>query len=105
MEIQVFTYTGYKWIVHTDPIEVQPEWHICTHQKTWLHKVSSDPYMGQGSKAILFFQFTTRLGRHILDAQTTLDLAAATSGTHSMFLKNYHQVLAENLETKSREAN
>ena len=77
--IRVLTYTGHiKWIVDLDPIKVQADWHICTHENTWLRKVSwdplqwtwHDPYAGQGSKLIPFFQFTTRFGRHILAAQT-----------------------------------
>ena len=36
-----------------------------------------DPYAGQGSKVIPFFQFKTRLGRRTLAAQTARDLAAA----------------------------
>ena len=76
--IRVLAYTCHKWIVDPDPIKVQPDWHICTHENTWLCKVSwdplqwtwCDPYGGQGSKPIPFFQFTTRLGRHILATQT-----------------------------------
>ena len=58
--IRVLAYTGHKWIVDPDPIKVQPDWHICTHENTWLCKVSweslqwtwCDPYTGQGSKPI-----------------------------------------------------
>ena len=32
--IQVLMYTGHKWIVDPDPIKVQPDWHICTHENT-----------------------------------------------------------------------
>ena len=32
--IRVLTYTGHKFIVDPDPIKVQPEWHICTHENT-----------------------------------------------------------------------
>ena len=53
-------YISHKWIVDPDPIEVQPDWHICTHENTWLRKVSwdplqwtwHDPYGGKGSKPI-----------------------------------------------------
>ena len=38
--IRVLAYTGHKWIADPDPVKVQPEWHICTHENTWLHKVS-----------------------------------------------------------------
>ena len=76
--IRVLAYTSHKWIVDPDPIKVQPDWHICTHENTWLHKVSwdplqwtwRDPYLDQGSKVVPFFQFTTRLGHHIPTAQT-----------------------------------
>ena len=43
MAIQVLTYTAHKWIVDPDPTKVQPEWHICTHVNTRLHKVNWDP--------------------------------------------------------------
>ena len=43
MAIRVLAYTGHKWIVDPDPIKVQPEWHICTHENTWLRKVTWDP--------------------------------------------------------------
>ena len=33
--IQVLTCTCHKWIVDPDPIKVQPNWHICTHENTW----------------------------------------------------------------------
>ena len=77
MAIWVLAYIGHKWIVDPNPIKVQLEWHICTHENTWLRKVNWDPlqwtwcgpYAGQGSKVIPFFQFTTRLGHHILAAQ------------------------------------
>ena len=36
--IQVLAYTGHKWIIDLDPIKVQPNWHICTHENTWLCK-------------------------------------------------------------------
>ena len=39
IEIRVLAYTGHD----SDPIKVQPEWHICTHENTWLRKVSWDP--------------------------------------------------------------
>ena len=42
-EIRVLAYIGHKWIVDPDPIKVQPDWHICTHENTWLRKVSWDP--------------------------------------------------------------
>ena len=32
--IRVLAYTGHKWIVDPDPIKVQPDWHICTHENT-----------------------------------------------------------------------
>ena len=75
--IRILSYIGHRWIVDPDPIKVQPKWHICAHENTWLRKVSwnplqwtwRDPYAGQGSKVIPFFQFTTRLGRHILTAR------------------------------------
>ena len=51
-----------------------------------------DPYVGEGSKAIPFFQFTTRLGRHILAAQVARELTTARYGTH-------HHVLVEHMET------
>ena len=39
--IRVLAYkSGHKWIVDPDPIKVQPDWHICTHENTWLSKVS-----------------------------------------------------------------
>ena len=41
-------------------------------QWTW-----HDPYAGQGSKPIPFFQFTNRLGRHILATQTTREPSIA----------------------------
>ena len=83
--IRVLTYTGYKWIVDLDPIKVQLDWHICTHENTWLRKVSwdplqwtwCDPYAGQGSKPIPFFHFTTRLGHHIIAAQSARDPTTA----------------------------
>ena len=40
MEIRVLAYTGRKWIGDPNPIQVQPEWHICTHENTWLCKVN-----------------------------------------------------------------
>ena len=30
--IRVLAFTGHKWIVDPDPIKVQPDWHICTHE-------------------------------------------------------------------------
>ena len=65
--IRLLAYTGHKWIVDPDPIKVQPEWHICTHENTWLRKVTwdplqwtwRDPYAVQGNKGVPFFQFTT----------------------------------------------
>ena len=56
-----------------------------THENTWLRKVNwdllqwtwHDPYADQGSKDIPSFQFTTRLGRHILAAQTAREPATA----------------------------
>ena len=106
----MLTYIGDKWIVDPDPIKVQPDWHICTHESkvsgTLLQWAWRDPYTGKGSKPIPFFQFTTRLGRHIRAAQTTREtdfckgLAHISSSSH-----NYHQVLAENLETTTHEAN
>ena len=42
--ILVLAYTGHKWIVDLDPIKVQLDWHICTHENTWLRKVSWDPW-------------------------------------------------------------
>ena len=71
--------------VDPDPIKVQLKWHICTHENTWLHKVNwdplqwawHDPYAGQGNKVIPFFQFMTRLGRHILTTQTTREPTVA----------------------------
>ena len=47
--------------VDLDPIKVQPEWHICTHENTWLRKVSwgplqwtwCDPYVGKEVKPSL----------------------------------------------------
>ena len=85
MVIRVFAYTGHKWIVDPDPIKVQPKWHICTHENTWLHNISwdlvqcmwRDPYAARGSKVILFFHFTTRLDRYFLAAQTAREPAAA----------------------------
>ena len=82
MVIQVLVYASSKWIVDPNLIKAQAEWHISVHENTWLHKVSWDPlqwtwhnpYVGQGSKVIPFFQFTTRLGRHILVAQTAREL-------------------------------
>ena len=58
---------------------------MCTHENTWLRKVGweslqwmwRDPYAGQGSKTITFFQFTIRLGRHILAAQIAQESAIA----------------------------
>ena len=41
--IRVLAYTDHKRIVDPDSIKVQPEWHICTHENTWLHKVNWDP--------------------------------------------------------------
>ena len=41
--IRVLTYTSHKWTVDPDPIKVQPDWHICTHENTWLLNVSWDP--------------------------------------------------------------
>ena len=32
--IRVLTYTRHKWIVDLDPIKVQLDWHICTHENT-----------------------------------------------------------------------
>ena len=83
--IPVLAYTCHKWIVDPDLIKVQPEWHIRTHENTWLRKVSweplqwtlHNPYAVQGSKTIHVFQFTTRLGRHILTTQTAQEPAAA----------------------------
>ena len=69
-------------------------------QWTWR-----DPYARQGSKPIPFFQFTTRLGRHILAAQTAREPAAAKVWHTSSSSPNYHQILAENLETTALEAN
>ena len=40
MTIRVLAYTGHKWIVDPNPIKVQLEWHVCTHENTWLRKVS-----------------------------------------------------------------
>ena len=83
MEIRVLAYTGRKWIGDPNPIQVQPEWHICTHENTWLRKVGwdplqwtwCDPYARQGSKPIPFFHFMIRLGRHNLATQTARVLA------------------------------
>ena len=78
---------GGKWVVVQDKSMVYEQEDVvdalamctmCTHENTWLRKVSwdplqwtwRDPYAGQGSKPIPFFQFTTRLGRHILATQT-----------------------------------
>ena len=41
--IRVLTFIGHKWIVDPNPIKVPPDWHICTHENTWLRKVSWDP--------------------------------------------------------------
>ena len=76
MAIRVLTYTSRKWIVDPYPRKVQPEWHVCTHENTWLRKIIHDPlqwtwcdpYEHPEFKVIPFFQFTTRLGRHILVA-------------------------------------
>ena len=46
--IRVLAYTGHKSIVDPDPIKVQPNWHICTHENTWLRKVSWDLCNGHG---------------------------------------------------------
>ena len=83
--IRVLAYTGHKWIVDPDPIKVQPDWHICIHENTWLRKVSwgplqwtwRNPYVGPRSKIVHFFQFITRFGCHILAAQTTRELTVA----------------------------
>ena len=64
--IRVLAYIVHKWIVDPYPIKelLQPKWHICTHENTWLRKVDPlqwtwrNPYAGQGSKVIPFFQFT-----------------------------------------------
>ena len=71
--IRVLTHIGHKCLVDLDPTKVQPEWYICTHENKWLCKVSWDRYASQGSKPIPFFQFTTRLVRHILATQTTIE--------------------------------
>ena len=42
--IRVLAYIGLKWIVDPNPIKVQPNWHICTHENTWLRKVSLGPF-------------------------------------------------------------
>ena len=76
--IWVLAYTRPKWIV-------DPGWHICTHENAFLRKVNwnplqwtwCDPYAGQGSKPIPFFQFTTRLGCHIIATQTARDRVVA----------------------------
>ena len=78
MVVRVLAYTCNKWIIDLDSIKVQSELNVFVHENIWLHKVNwnplqwtwRDPYAGQGSKAIPFFQFMTRLGRHILIAQT-----------------------------------
>ena len=65
MAIQVLVYTG--------------------HENTWIRKFRRYPlqwmwcdhYVGQGSKSIPFFQFTTNFGRHILGAQTDREPVAA----------------------------
>ena len=84
-KIRVLIYSSDQWIVNPVLIKVQLEWHICTHENTWLCKVSwdllqwtwCDPYASQGSKEICFFQFTTRLGSHIVAAQSALESVAA----------------------------
>ena len=72
-------YSLSRWVHTLDQVELDSQQGcVCTHENTWLHKVSwdplqwrwHDPYAGNGSKHIPLFQFTTRLGRHILAAQT-----------------------------------
>ena len=43
MAVQVLVYTSRKWIVDPKLVKVQPEWHICIHENTWLRKVSWNP--------------------------------------------------------------
>ena len=47
--IRVLAYISHKWIVNPDPINVQLEWHICTHENTWVRKVSWDLCNGHGA--------------------------------------------------------
>mgnify|MGYP006973826014 CR=1 FL=1 len=95
MAIRMLTYTGCNWIVAPDPIKAQPKWHIWGPlQWTWR-----DPYVGQGSKAIPFFQFTTRLAHHILTTQT--DCYKDISHISCSPCHDYWQVLVAIMETTS----
>ena len=82
---------SHKWIVDPDPIKVQPEWHIFTHENTWLRKVNwdplqwtwRDPFVFCGTRKVIpFFQFTTRLGDHIIATQTTWESIWCKDMTH-----------------------
>ena len=111
--IRVLTYTSHKWIVDPNPIKVQPDWHICTHENTWLRKASwdplqwtwRDPYAGQGSIPSLSSNSQLDwVGTSSYSNRPRVGcckgLAHIPSSSH-----NYHQVLAENPETTTREAN
>ena len=50
---------------------------LMEHVYDGVYYYMNSPYAGQGSKPIPFFQFTTRLGRHILVAQSAQEPIAA----------------------------
>ena len=95
-------------VLDPDLIKVQLEWHLRAYQNTCLCKLSWNPlqwtwhdlYTGQGSKGIPFFQFTTRLGRHILVAQTDKEpVVAKIWHTYHIPWHNYYQVLVTIVNT------
>ena len=66
----------------------------------WIYLVKHEiRYANLGSNAVIFFQFTTRLGRHIRGTQVAQESVATKFGTHIMFPCHYCQVLVKNMET------
>ena len=87
---------------------MQLDWHICTHENTWLRKVNWDPlqwtwlhpYVGQGSKTHPFHPIYYYIGSpHSSRLNRTRGGCSKGLAHISCSSHNYHQVLAENLET------
>ena len=71
MTIRVLAYIGHKWIVELDPLKVQLEWHICTHENTCLRKVSwkTPGHLKQVICCVLFFTSWGDVKKWLISAQ------------------------------------
>ena len=84
--IRLLAYTGHKWIVDPDPIKVQPEWHICTHENTWLRTSLGTLCNGHGAILMRFKETKVSLSSNSQPLKLPKSRLLQRSSTHIMFL-------------------